>query len=93
MLPGGRKRDAVEAIVTDVSLANSDMGKGQIAAALSNFKSLATIFGPSLAGYMYSFGFRNGISGAPFYQIALFYVIADLLFRSLSKKEMGIDEE
>ena len=93
MLPGGRKRDAVEAIVTDVSLANSDMGKGQIAAALSNFKSLATIFGPSLAGYMYSFGFRNGISGAPFYQIALFYVIADVLFRSLSKKEMGIDEE
>jgi hypothetical protein len=29
------------------------MGKGQVAASLQNFKSVATIFGPPLSGYAY----------------------------------------
>ena len=90
-LPGGRKRDAVEAIITDQSLANSDMGKGQIAAALSNFRSLATIFGPPMAATTYNWGNARGVAGAPFYQIALLYALAELVHRSMSRAELGLD--
>ena len=51
---GGRKRDAVEATCTKLTLEQTDMGKGQVAAALSNFKSLAAIFGPMIAAKIYT---------------------------------------
>jgi DHA1 family tetracycline resistance protein-like MFS transporter len=60
---GGRKRDAVEVICTELTLKNTDMGKGQVAAALSNFKSLAAIFGPPLAAKMYNYGVSIGNPG------------------------------
>merc|ERR1711971_806104 len=44
---GGRKRDAIEALCTELTLQKcKGMGKGQISSALTNFKSLATIVGP-----------------------------------------------
>jgi DHA1 family tetracycline resistance protein-like MFS transporter len=60
---GGRKRDAVEAMSSELTLAKTDMGKGQVSAALSNFKSLAAIFGPPIAARAYNFGMRMGNPG------------------------------
>lgn len=39
------------------------MGKGQVAAALSNFKSLAAIFGPPIAARIYTYGLSVGNPG------------------------------
>ena len=60
---GGRKRDAVEATCTKVTLERTDMGKGQVAAALSNFRSLAAIFGPPIAARIYTYGVSVGNPG------------------------------
>ena len=38
----------------------STVGKGQVAAALSNFKSLAAIFGPPMAAKAYNYGVSIG---------------------------------
>ena len=54
---------------------------------------MATILGPPLAGYGYRVGAANGVAGLPFYQIASFYLLAELLFRSMSAKEMGVENE
>ena len=60
---GGRKRDAVEATCTKLTLERTDMGKGQVAAALSNFRSLAAIFGPPIAARIYTYGLSIGNPG------------------------------
>ena len=60
---GGRKRDAIEATCTKVTLERTDMGKGQVAAALSNFRSLAAIFGPPIAARIYTYGVSVGNPG------------------------------
>ena len=89
-LPGGRKRDAVESFLTDYCLNKSAMGRGEIIAALSNFKSIAAIIGPIVLGSSYTWGARRGVVGLPFYQIGCCYLMAELLFR-MAHKRIGID--
>ena len=87
---GGRKRDAVEAMSTDILLKNTDMGKGQIAAALSNFKSLAAIAGPPFAAQAYIYGQGIGNPGLPYWIIAGLHLIAEGVHQTLSNKRLGV---
>lgn len=87
---GGRKRDAVEAMSTDILLKNTDMGKGQIAAALSNFKSLAAIAGPPFAAQAYIYGRGIGNPGLPYWIIAGLHLIAEGVHQTLSNKRLGV---
>jgi len=87
---GGRKRDAVEAMCSDITLANSNMGKGQVSAALMNFKSLGAIFGPPMSGAAYNYGQRHGIPGLAYWIIGLMHLAAESVHISITNKELGI---
>lgn len=85
-LVGGRKRDSVESTCSALTLANSDMGRGQVSAALSNFKSFATVLGPPIAGKVYTYGQSIGQPGLLYRMIAVLIVLAEVVHRSLGRK-------
>jgi len=87
---GGRKHDGIQSICTDITLANTDMGKGQVSAAISNFKSMAAIFGPPLAGKAYMVGQARCIPGLPFRMICSLYLLAEVLHQTMSTEQLGI---
>ena len=98
---GQRKRDCVESIVTDlcvtpVSEGGGGLGKGEVAAALSNFRTLPAIIGPVTMGYLYSWATKTPevrhIPGLPFYMLAGLMAVAEGAFQMLSKDEMGRDD-
>ena len=98
---GQRKRDCVESIVTDlcvtpVSEGGGGLGKGEVAAALSNFRTLPAIIGPVTMGYLYSWATKTPevrhIPGLPFYMLAGLMAVAEGAFQMLSKEEMGLDD-
>jgi hypothetical protein len=90
---GGRKRDAVEVICTELTLKNTDMGKGQVAAALSNFKSLAAIFGPPLAAKMYNYGVSIGNPGIAYWFIGALHLVAEGVHQTLSSQTLGLNKK
>jgi len=89
---GGRKRDAVETNCTAVTLAKSDMGKGQVAGALSNFKSIGAIFGPPMMAKAYAMGLRRGEPGLPYRVVAVLYLLAEVIHNTMTREQMGIKE-
>lgn len=89
---GGRKRDAVETLCTDLTLKNTNMGKGQVSSALSNFKSLGAVFGPPLSAKAYSAGLKSNNPGLPYTLIGVMYLMAEAVHSSMNKEQMGIVE-
>lgn len=89
---GGRKRDAVETNCTGITLANSDMGKGQVASALSNFKSIGAIFGPPMMAKAYAVGLSRGDPGLPYRLVGLLYLMAEGVHLTMSREQMGIKD-
>lgn len=87
---GARKHDAAQSVCTDITLAATDMGKGQVSAALSNFKSMASIFGPLIAGKAYTAGQAINQPGLHFRVIAAMYALAEVLHLSISPEQLGI---
>lgn len=85
-LPGGRKRDAVETACSELVLSQSDMGRGQVSAALSNFKSLAMVLGPPVQAQIYTFGRANGMPGLAYRIIAITYLFAEAVHLSIGTK-------
>lgn len=83
---GGRKRDAVEATCTKLTLERTGMGKGQVAAALSNFKSLAAIFGPPIAAKIYTYGISIGNPGIAYWFVAALHLLAELVHQTVPKE-------
>jgi hypothetical protein len=55
---GERKRDGVETMVTRLG-SERGWGRGELAAAMSNFRSVANVLAPLLFGYTYAFGLRQ----------------------------------
>merc|ERR1712146_603186 len=87
---GGCKRDAVEAMCTDITLANTTMGKGQVSAALMNFKSLGAVFGPPLSGGAYNYGQTRGIPGLAYWIISLLQLAAEGVHYPMSNEDLGV---
>mmetsp|Transcript_18224 Transcript_18224/g.29639 ORF Transcript_18224/g.29639 Transcript_18224/m.29639 type:complete len:736 (-) Transcript_18224:23-2230(-) len=91
-----RKRDAVESITTKILMNDPTIGKGQIAAALANWRSIASIVGPLIFGNAYAYATGNPekryIPGLPFFIVAGMTVGAEHLFRSLSDSDMQLNE-
>jgi len=87
---GGRKRDAVEAMCTDITLENTDMGKGQVSAALMNFKSVAAVFGPPLSGAVYNYGQSVGNPGLAYWTTSFMYLCAEGVHFPMGNAELGV---
>lgn len=96
-LIGQRKRDCVESLATTLSIApNGPLGKGEVAASLSNFRALSAIAGPLSMGYLYSWATKNPaaryIPGLPFYMVAVMMLVAQGSFSLLSNADFNLDE-
>lgn len=87
---GGRKRDAVQTICGDITLRNTDMGKGQVNAALINFMSMAAIVGPTLSGKAFNYGMSIGQPGLPYFIIGALYLVCEALHFPLTNEQLGV---
>ena len=95
-LIGQRKRDCVESLATTLSIApHGPLGKGEVAASLSNFRALSAIAGPVAMGYLYAWATKNPakryMPGLPFYMVAALMLLAQGAFSMLSNTDLGLD--
>ena len=86
---GERKRDGVETMITKLG-AERGYGRGELAAAMANFRSIANILAPLLYGYSYAFG----LSRKPQWPTLLFWsrmitcaILPEIVFRMTDPNE------
>ena len=86
---GERKRDGVETMITKLG-AERGYGRGELAAAMANFRSIANILAPLLYGYSYAFG----LSRKPQWPALLFWsrmitcaILPEIVFRMTDPNE------
>ena len=90
--PGGRKRDAVEALIMKHG-SDAGLGKGFVSGSLMNFRSIVNIVAPAFFASMYQLGVRRKTPGFVFFTGALSVVAAECVWRSMTNVELGLDEE
>lgn len=88
--PAGRKRDAVEALIMTLGQERG-FGNGFVSSAMNNFRSIPNVLGPLLLGSAYAWGAKRNKPWVPFLVGVLSIVLAELSFRSLSAKSLGLD--
>lgn len=93
LVPGGRKRDAVENIVVNLG-EDSGFGRGYVSGALMNFRAFINIIAPIIIGNVYAWSKqRNG--NAPFLAwgiCALSCIFAEGVFQTLTNEELLLDD-
>ena len=93
MVPGGRKRDGVEAMLNDIGV-KAGFGRGYISAALMNWRAISNVFAPLIFGNIYSWATTapRMNHGLVFTVMGLTQLLAEVVFRTLSKKQMGLED-
>ncbi len=89
--PGGRKRDAVEALIMKHGAA-AGLGKGFISGSLMNFRAIVNTIAPAFLAQMYAWGVRTGKPGFVFFTGACSCLGAQGLWMSLTNQELGLDK-
>lgn len=89
--PGGRKRDAAEALIMSLG-SEAGFGRGFLSGAMNNWRALVNIVCPLLFGWFYARMSKVGRAGNVFLLASMSLVAAELVFRRLSDKELGLDE-
>jgi hypothetical protein len=86
---GERKRDGVETMITKLGVERG-WGRGELAASMANFRSIANIIAPLLFGYSYAVGMKMN----PKWPTLLFWsrmvvcaMMPELVFRSANATE------
>jgi len=88
---GGRKRDAIQTICGDLTLKNTDMGKGQVNSALINFMSMAAIIGPPISAKAFNYGGSIGVPGLPYFLIGVTYLMCEAIHYPITNEALGVD--
>merc|ERR1712048_354404 len=89
--PGGRKRDAAESLI--MKIGNQEgFGNGFISSSMMNFRALINIAGPILFGSLYAWGSKRNWPTLAFLVGALTIMISEASLRTLTKDELGLDE-
>jgi len=87
-----RKRDAVESIATRILVHDEKIGAGEVAAGLSNWRSLSAILAPLLFGNLFAFATEKPderyMPGAPFFALAGLTLAAETMLRNLKDEDM-----
>ena len=93
LVPGGRKRDAVENIVVNLG-EDSGFGRGYVSGALMNFRAFINLIAPIIIGNVYAWSKqRNG--NAPFLAwgiCAFSCIFAEGVFQTLTNEELLLDD-
>jgi MFS family permease len=84
---GERKRDGVETLLT-VEASQLGFGRGEIAAGLSNWRSIANILSPILFAEAYNLGVARGFPAAMFLsRMIVGAVLPEIMFRMVPRAE------
>jgi hypothetical protein len=84
---GERKRDGVETMITKLGVERG-WGRGELAASMANFRSIANILAPLLFGYSYALGQRMNRPTLLFWsRMLVCAVLPELVFRSANAVE------
>jgi hypothetical protein len=89
--PGGRKRDAVEALIMKHG-SKADLGRGFISGSLMNFRAIVNIIAPAFFSKMYQIGVRKKSPGFVFFTGACTVLAAEMVWQSMSNVKLGLDE-
>lgn len=89
--PGGRKRDAAEALIMKIGQ-EEGFGNGFLSGAMMNFRSITSIIGPLLLGSAYAWGSKRGRPQVPFIVGCISILLAEASLRTLSKEDLGLDD-
>mmetsp|Transcript_74435 Transcript_74435/g.166995 ORF Transcript_74435/g.166995 Transcript_74435/m.166995 type:complete len:449 (+) Transcript_74435:111-1457(+) len=89
--PGGRKRDAAESLIMRIGN-QAGFGNGFISGCMNNYRALINVIGPVMFGSLYAWGSKRKLSGLPFLVGILTILASEASLRSLSKDELGLDE-
>eukprot|EP00928_Gymnodinium_smaydae_P054967 TRINITY_DN38645_c0_g1_i1.p1 TRINITY_DN38645_c0_g1~~TRINITY_DN38645_c0_g1_i1.p1 ORF type:complete len:466 (-),score=23.54 TRINITY_DN38645_c0_g1_i1:225-1622(-) len=94
IIPAARKRDGLEGLVHHVG-SNAGFGHGFISAALMNWRAMFNISVPLLLGYVYAWAKSGGRNAPylPFFLASAALLGSEACHRSLSNKEIDLDEK
>lgn len=87
MMPGQRKRDGIETIMTDMGV-KKGMGKGQMEAYKMNWRSISNLLAPMLYVKLFTWGKARGTLGMPFTFAAIFSVFSEAIMLSLRESDI-----
>ena len=92
---GDRKRDGVESMLTDIGTTGKGFGRGRIASALFNWRSLANIIAPLLYNSLFQWGLgKKKATGVQYFasshQLACLScsLIAEMIYRSIPSSDI-----
>jgi hypothetical protein len=88
---GGRKRDAVEALIMKHG-ADAGLGRGFVSGSLMNFRAIVNMISPILFSRIYAFGLKRGRPELVFLFGALTSAAAECLWQSMTNQQLGLDE-
>ena len=88
---GGRKRDAVEALIMKHG-AEAGLGRGFVSGSLMNFRAIVNMVSPILFSRIYGFGLKRGRPELVFLFGALASVVAECVWQSMTNEQLGLDE-
>jgi len=91
-IPGSRKRDGIEGSFMLTGI-NAGYGRGFLNGALMNWRAVFNIFSPTMLGYMYSAGKRNGRPYLPWLFAGLCNLAAEAVVQSLSNADLLLDKD
>ena len=89
---GGRKRDAVEALIMKHG-AEAGLGRGFVSGSLMNFRAIVNMVAPVLLSRIYALGSKRGRPELVFLFGALSSVTAECVWQSLSNVQLGLDRK
>ena len=78
---GGRKRDGVETLISDIGAHSHGMGKGELESYKRNMRSIANFCAPIVYSRVFALGKGRGALGAPFLCAVVFSILAEMAFR------------
>ena len=85
---GGRKRDGVETLISDIGAHSHGMGKGELESYKMNMRSIANFCAPIVYSRVFALGKGRGALGAPFLCAVVFSILAEMAFRQVKKEDI-----
>ena len=92
LLPTMERRTAISSLATQEAL-KCGFERGEFTGLFANWRAVATAIAPVMYGKILSVMAKRGFPGAPYVVAGLICVLAEMIHKSMSNKEMGIGDD
>jgi len=91
LMPTMERRTAIGAISTKEAI-KCGFTRGEFAGLFANWRAVATAVAPVLYGRVHAMMAPKGLPGAPYFVAGLVCILAEILHKTMSDEEMGIEK-